>query len=221
MSYIIEVKCTNCGKLHNKVLPNKSSAVELIESGKKKTFCERKCKQTYLHNQRESKHCVRCNKETKRSPSESYKFCSRKCYTEDCKEFPEKYGLLKKAENMRRKTDKVSATEKMVETKIKRELAIDWKDSNWKPWYRKCNAILLKKRKELVGDWDGYDYIDGKYIKDNLNLDYRSKYYPTLDHVIPKQKLYLEGLSPHEACSNENLRWTTRSNNSRKGIKEV
>jgi len=222
MSYKIDIPCSICGKEHKRTLPNKSSAVEAFKKGKT-ALCSKDCRKEYYTRKsvREERNCKRCKKSYLVRPTKERYFCSKECYREDCKEFPEKYGLVKKAENMRRKTDKVSATEKMVETKIKRGLAIDWKDSNWKPWYRKCNAILLKKRKELVADWDGYDYIDGKYIKDNLKLDYRHRDYPTLDHVIPKQKLYLEGLSPYEACKNDNLRWTTRSNNSRKGIKEV
>jgi len=221
MSYKIGIPCTICGKDHKKTVPNKSSAVQAYKEGKP-ALCSKECRKEHYAkiSIREERSCKRCKNTYLVRPKLSRYFCSKKCYREDCKEFPEKYGLLNKAENMRRKTDKVSATKKMLATKVERGLAVDWKDSEWKSWWKKCNAILLKKRKVLVADWDGYDYIDGKYIKDNLKLDYRHRDYPTLDHVIPKQKLYLEGLSPYEASSDDNLKWTTRSNNSKKGNKE-
>ena len=133
------------------------------------------------------------------------------------KENPEKYKLLSRAENMRNSTDKLDATKKMLDTKLEKGLIVDWNNATWKQWYRRCNSILQKRRKEMVGEWDGYDYIDNKYIKDNFNLPYYHKDYPTLDHLIPKQALFKEGYTPEEACKKENLRWTTRSNNSKKG----
>lgn len=218
MAYTFEFPCENCSKVHKKTLPNKSSSVAEIISGKRKTFCSRECKKEYnRRNNRQTAHCENCGDIYRFFPSSNSKYCSRQCLSLAMKEDPVKFGLHERAEHMRKETDKQEATKKMLETKLEKGLIVDWNNATWKQWYRRCNAILQKRRKEMVEEWDGYDYIDGKYIKDNLKLPYYHRDYPTLDHVIPKQTLFKEGYTPEEACKKENLRWTTRSNNSKKG----
>jgi hypothetical protein len=39
-------------------------------------------------------------------------------------------------------------------------------------------------KKDLLENWDGYDYYDGEYIKDNFCLYSNDKNYPTMDHKI-------------------------------------
>jgi hypothetical protein len=76
-------------------------------------------------------------------------------------------------------------------------------------------------RKILLETWDGYDYIDGEYIKDNLSLHYSDKNYPSLDHIKPRSKCFEEGLTVRECCDVSNLGWTKRINNSRKYNKKA
>jgi hypothetical protein len=73
----------------------------------------------------------------------------------------------------------------------------------------------------MLENWNGYDYISGDYIKDNLNLHYSHGDYPTLDHIKPRSQCFKEGLSPYEATKPENLAWTTRKNNSKKSQKKL
>jgi len=50
--------------------------------------------------------------------------------------------------------------------------------------YRTNVYRLTKKIKnKLLDIWDGYDYYDSEYIKDNFNLKYSHKNYPTIDHM--------------------------------------
>ena len=51
--------------------------------------------------------------------------------------------------------------------------------------YRNEVKNLTKKaKKELLENWNGYDFYDNEYIKDNFNLDPTHKNYPTIDHKI-------------------------------------
>lgn len=218
MAYEIEFPCEVCGTKHLRVLPNKSSAVKRIQEGKKKTFCSAECRREYFKQTSwEDRVCRNCEETFTVPKSNTKRHCKPKCYYEHINKHPEYYDLPSRAQTMRSKTNKAEATRKMLDTKLEKGLIVDWNNATWKQWYRRCNAILQKRRKEMVGDWDGFDYIDNKYIKDNLTLPYYHKDYPTLDHVIPKQTLFLEGYTPEEACKEENLKWTTRSNNSKKG----
>lgn len=81
------------------------------------------------------------------------------------------------------------------------------------------NNKTRKYKKELFNNWDGHDYYDGEYIKDNLNQFASShKFYPTIDHKISVYFGYLNNLSTDEISNIENLCITKRSINSKKRI---
>ena len=73
----------------------------------------------------------------------------------------------------------------------------------------------------MLESWDGFDYIDGEYIKDNLKLNFLDRNYPSLDHIKSRSQCFKEGLSPYEATKPENLEWTKRRNNSKKYNKKL
>ena len=98
---------------------------------------------------------------------------------------------------------------------------IDWNKAGWKQYWKRCDWLTRKIRKQMLENWNGYDYISGDYIKDNLNLHYSHGDYPTLDHIKPRSQCFKEGLSPYEATKPENLAWTTRKNNSKKSQKKL
>jgi hypothetical protein len=129
---------------------------------------------------------------------------------------PANYDLTRKAKYASSFSNTPESIEKGLHTKLERGTIIDWTDASWKQFWRKCNELTRKKRSELIENWDGYDYIDGEYIKDFLKLHYSHKDYPTLDHVVPRSAFYKQGKTPQEACEVTNLKWTKRSNNSRK-----
>ena len=111
---------------------------------------------------------------------------------------------------------------KMLQTKLDKGIIVDWRNNkDWKRYYKKCDALTRAMRKEMLPDWDGYDYYDGEYIKQYLELDVHHKNYPTLDHKYPRSKAFQEGMTPQEITTKDNLVWTKRSNNSRKGNKTL
>jgi hypothetical protein len=113
-----------------------------------------------------------------------------------------------------RKSWNEEAWKKSLETRKKNGNIIE--NFDWKQYWRRCDWLTRKIRKQMLETWNGYDYIDGEYIKDNLNLHFSDKNYPTLDHIKSRSQCFKEGLSPYEATTPENLKWTKRINNSKK-----
>jgi len=81
--------------------------------------------------------------------------------------------------------------------------------------YNKTNII----KKEMFDNWDGFDYYDGEYIKENINLKYYDKNYPTIDHKKSILYCFLNDISIEDCANINNLCITTRSNNSKKNRK--
>jgi uncharacterized protein YlaI len=59
-------------------------------------------------------------------------------------------------------------------------------------------------------DWDGTDFYDGSYIKDNFSLSHIDNDYPTIDHKISIYDGFLNNISTHVISSVDNLCWTKR-----------
>ena len=77
------------------------------------------------------------------------------------------------------------------------------------------NLTKLNKNK-LFENWNGYDYYENDYIRDNINLKYTSKLYPTIDHKLSIFYGFINNISVEEIGSINNLCITKRSVNSRK-----
>ena len=90
--------------------------------------------------------------------------------------------------------------------------------SDFKKFVLKVRKLTNKNKKILYENWDGVDYYDGEFIKNNFNLDYNDVNYPTIDHKIPvligfKNKYDIEYIG-----SLENLCYTKRKLNCEKYI---
>jgi len=81
---------------------------------------------------------------------------------------------------------------------------------------RKCRNLTNKVKGELFSNWDGYDYYDGEFIKNNLLLNHKVNIYPTIDHKITIWYGFMNNLTVEEISSINNLCITKRSINSRK-----
>ena len=180
-------------------------------------YCSKECRQKSRAKERNYIECTQCNTLIRFYPSQKNKFCSNKCQGEWVKENM-KEERANRASHMRKSWSE-ETWKKGIETRIKNGNVINWDKAEWKQYWRRCNDLTRKIRKKMLGDWDGYDYIDGEYIKDNLNLHYSDKNYPTLDHIKPRSQCFREGLSPYEATISSNLKWTKRINNSKKSQK--
>lgn len=83
--------------------------------------------------------------------------------------------------------------------------------------YKNKVYLLTKKNKsKLLETWDGLDYYDGEYIRDNFSLPYHDKYYPTIDHRTSIFEGYKNGISVETIAALDNLCFTKRFINSKK-----
>jgi len=79
---------------------------------------------------------------------------------------------------------------------------------------RKVKNITYKFKNLLFDNWNGYDYYDKKYIKDNFKFNPTNRLYPTIDHKISILYGFLNEISPEEIGSINNLCVTKKCINS-------
>lgn len=81
---------------------------------------------------------------------------------------------------------------------------------------RKIYRLTYKIKKELLESWDGYDYYDKEYIRNNFSLPYHDKNYPTIDHKISIFDGFKNKIEPEKIADKTNLCFTKRNLNSKK-----
>jgi hypothetical protein len=194
-------------------------------NGSGSKYCSPDCRQIARAKDRQFTSCSCCFKDVRYFPNSEHKnkkniFCSNKCQGEWMKINSQNLQLVERANKMRESWNE-NAWKKGIETRIKKGNIIDWDKAGWKQYWKRCDWLTRKIRKQMLENWDGYDYISKEYIKDNLILHYSHGDYPTLDHIKPRSQCFKEGLSPYEATKPENLAWTTRKNNSKKSQKKL
>lgn len=79
--------------------------------------------------------------------------------------------------------------------------------------------LTNKFRKTVFLQWDGYDYYDKEFIKNNCLLHFHDKNYPTIDHKISIFEGFKNNTSPQIIADIKNLVITKRRLNSKKGFK--
>lgn len=92
----------------------------------------------------------------------------------------------------------------------------DERNLKMRTYRNKVKNLTNKLKEDLLKNWDGYDFYDGEYIKNNFNLNYIHKDYPTIDHKISVFYGFNNNISPEEICKLENLCFTKRTINSKK-----
>ena len=200
-------------------LPYKRVCIECDKDfrskGPSNKFCSRECKIERNKRNYTYTDCVVCGTNFRVPPSDIKRFCSKKCYGSRMSTHPKEFGMAERSAKMRESWDE-NAWKKSIATRKSNGNIIDWNVAEWKQYWRRCNDLTRKMRAKMLGDWDGIDYIDGVYIKENLKLPITHAEYPTLDHVKPRSQGFREGLTPQEISNPANLKWTTRRNNSSK-----
>jgi hypothetical protein len=96
---------------------------------------------------------------------------------------------------------------------------LDFETDEYRIFASKVYSLTAKNKKLLIENWNGYDFYDNEYIKDNFNLNPLSSEYPTIDHKISIKSGYLSGKSVDELSNIDNLCFTKRSINSKKSSK--
>lgn len=129
----------------------------------------------------------------------------------------ERYGVENVFQNEVIIKENVKKTRK---TMIKKGRWVD--DKYLSPWQKyKKDVINLthKVKKILFENWDGYDYYDNEYIKNNFNLNCHSSNYPTVDHKISIKYGFDNNIPTTDIANINNLCITKKCINTSKYIK--
>lgn len=103
-----------------------------------------------------------------------------------------------------------------VGTKIPEELKTDYES------YRDRVRYLTDKiRSDVFENWNGYDFYDGEYIKDNFKYPSSHKMYPTIDHRVSIYFGFINKIEPEKISEISNICITKRGINSSKNSKCV
>lgn len=109
---------------------------------------------------------------------------------------------------------------KMKSTRIENKNQISDELKNPFELYRlKTISLTRAIKNQLFESWDGYDYYDNEYIKDNFKYKPSDRLYPTIDHKISVYYGYINSIPPEEICKIENLCITKKYINSSKRFK--
>jgi hypothetical protein len=90
--------------------------------------------------------------------------------------------------------------------------------NKYKLYKRKVQYHTYKNKQSLFENWDGLDYYDNEYIKNNLVLDKNNPKFPTIDHKKSTFYGFINNIDPFEISNIDNLCITKRSNNLLKSI---
>lgn len=100
------------------------------------------------------------------------------------------------------------------------EIPTDKSLSDFKKYSNRTRNLTKKNKKELINNWDGKDFYDGEYIKDNFNLKFYDRLYPTIEHKITVYHGFLNNIPETEIAKLFNLAITKRFINSSRGNKD-
>ena len=220
--YLIDVKCDKCG--NERKIPYK----EYIRNTKigDKYLCKDTCSQEKKINTNLEKYgCSNPLKSSKvREKMENtmlerygvrYPIQSNEIKNKIYKTNLEKYGVEYPNKNLDIR-DKFRKT--LLQNKGLKFYEKDYNESDFDIYIRKVNNLTRQNKKRLLELWNGQDYYDGEYIKDNFILNANNKRYPTIDHKISVYYGFYNNI-PIEVISNiDNLCFTKRSINSAKSI---
>lgn len=101
-----------------------------------------------------------------------------------------------------------------VFTKSEDNYKDDFLDNNFKLYRNEVRRLTNKFNKILYENWNGYDYYDNEYIKENFNLDFNDSKYPTIDHKISVYHGFVNNILACEIGNISNLCITKRYINS-------
>lgn len=92
-------------------------------------------------------------------------------------------------------------------------------DIEYRKYRNNVRRITRNNKFKLLESWNGYDYYDNEFIKDNFKLKYTDSLYPSIDHKISVINGYINNISDEIIGHIDNLCITKRKINSSKNKK--
>jgi len=124
--------------------------------------------------------------------------------------------------NARKNANSKEAIQKRIKTNIKRGYFMPddilAEGLTFKQYKRKIYSMTKKIKSELFKIWDGHDYYDNEYIRDNFELYKQHGDYPSIDHIKSIFIGFKNNIPPFEIADINNLAITKRRINSSKKI---
>jgi hypothetical protein len=170
------------------------------------------------------KYGVEHNSQTKKAKAKMKKTNLKKYGVESVLQHPVFLIKMKKTNLKKYGVEFVSQNEdikkKVKETTIKNGFQTpDELKSKWELYNILVDKITRKYKKQLFEEWDGNDFYDKEYIKNNLKLHHTNKNYPSIDHKISVFYGFKNNISAEQIGSIKNLCITKRTLNSKKHTK--
>jgi len=157
------------------------------------------------------------NKKTKQTNLKKYGF--ENCHqSEIIKEKTKKTNLKKYGVNHSLQCEEIKNKIKITRINNNNQIPDD-KLSDFMKYKNNVLRETYKNKKMLFEKWDGFDYYDNEYIKDNLNLNKYHRNYPTIDHKDSIFYGFINNISPIEISNLSNLCFTKRFTNGSKNRK--
>jgi hypothetical protein len=110
--------------------------------------------------------------------------------------------------------------EKSKNTRIKKGKQIpDEQLTEWEIYKKEVTHMTAKHTNNLYQNWNGFDYYDNEYIKENMNLNWFDSKHPSIDHKISTFYGFNNKISPELIGNINNLCITKRGINTSKSTK--
>jgi hypothetical protein len=133
---------------------------------------------------------------------------------------PEIYERMKKTNLLKYGSEFFFSSKNMEEIRISIGSKIpDILKSGFDIYQNRVRYLTNRNKPLLLEEWNGNDYYDGEYIRNNFYMKFHDKKYPTIDHKISIYYGFINNIDPEEISKIENLCLTKRGNNSSKGTK--
>lgn len=115
-----------------------------------------------------------------------------------------------------------SVLDKQRKTRISNgiEIPSDRSLNDFNKYSNRVRNLSKKYKKELINNWNGKDFYDGEYIKDNFNLKSYDRLFPTIEHKISVYYGFMNDIPEIEIAKSDNLAITKRFINSSRGNKD-
>ena len=116
--------------------------------------------------------------------------------------------------------DNFSKSEKYSQNRINNGTKIsDECRTEFELYQYNVRKLTSMKKNKVLENWNGLDYYDNEYIRDNFYLKYYNIFYPTIDHKISIFFGFNNNISFEDIADINNLCVTKRNINSSKNIK--
>jgi len=102
------------------------------------------------------------------------KECKKKTIEKNLEKYGVEYPMLLPEQQLIRKNTRISKGLQIPDRFV----------SEYRKYRLSVNRLTYSLKDKILENWNGYDYYDGEFIRDNFNLNCHDRNYPHFDHKI-------------------------------------